>query len=514
MKRHVIKIALLWSAAFSSGLANSAQAAQSEIFSADLVGYSKNDPAQGDTSRVFFSSIGTRHETTLGAAKVVMILNRAQNLCWIIDEGAGQYAEAIINAQTDGCPTGDAQDEFGGVLSSTVCAGYGQTKSLQSGSLNGRPAARWGCGDPATERSALQWYDEGWNIVVKEETRSGQVTELRNITAAPQAGELFAMPTAMQKISMAALMQNLQSAAMIADDGSSDSHTSGATRAASASETMAASPWIGTYAYRGASGAPVGLVLQADGVARLTMMGEHWASGPYTVDGHSIIFAPAETAQNMTAGSGTGQFSRDYNEVDLDLGTTRPGPGEEKWHFVKQEVVPPPSDFEKAKAAYDAKDYPTASVMLHSLAEKGDDEAQWLLGHLYREGDGVPQDYTESAKWYAKAAEQGDAGKQNALGAFYNLGTDFIQDRTEAAKWYRKAAEQGDQFAQTDLAELYFYGRGVPQSDEEALKWYEMAAKSGWALPQKMAERVREHQACVKRAAMRPEGSAPACTRR
>jgi len=340
------------------------------------------------------------------------------------------------------------------------------------------------------------------------------MTELRNITAAPQAGELFAPPAGMQKISMAALMQGLQSAAMIAEDDSSDSRAAGATRAASASETMASSPWIGTYAYRGASGAPVGLVLQADGIARLTMMGEPWASGPYTVDGHSIIFASADKAQNMTAGSGTGQFSRDYNVVDLDLGTTRPGPGEEKWHFVKQEIVPPQSDFEKAKAAYDAKDYATASVMLRSLAEKGDDEAQWLLGHLYRDGDGVPQDYSEAAKWYAKAAEQGDAGKQNALGAFYNLGMDFIQDRTEAAKWYRKAAEQGNQFAQTDLGELYFYGRGVPQSDEEALKWYEMAAKSGWALPQRMAERVREHQACVKRAATLPAGSAPICTRR
>lgn len=513
MKRHVIKLVLLGSAVFSSGLATSAQATGSEIFSADLIDYSRNNPAQSDTSRVFFAPMGIRHETTLGAAKVVMILNRAQNLCWILDEGAGKYAEATINAQTDSCPTGDAQDEFGGVLSAKVCAGYGQTKPLQGGSLNGRPTARWGCGDPSTDRSALHWYDEGWNIVVKEETRSGQITELRNITAAPQTGELFAPPTNMQKISMAALMQGLQSAAMIAEDDSSDSRAAAATRVASASETLASSPWVGTYAYRGASGAPVGLVLQADGIARVTMLGQQWASGPYTVEGRSLIFTSADNAQNMTAGSGNGQFSRDYNEVDLDLGT-RPSPSEEKWHFVKQQVVPPQSDFEKAKAAYDAKDYATASVMLRSLAEKGDDEAQWLLGHLYRDGDGVPQDYSEAAKWYGKAAEQGDAEKQNALGAFYNLGTDFIRDPTAAAKWYRKAAEQGDRFAQTDLGELYFYGRGVTQSDEEALKWYEMAAKTGWALPQKMAERVRQHQACVKRAATLPAGSAPACTRR
>jgi TPR repeat protein len=34
-----------------------------------------------------------------------------------------------------------------------------------------------------------------------------------------------------------------------------------------------------------------------------------------------------------------------------------------------------------------------------------------LEGHLYREGNGVSQDYKEAVRWYRLAAEQGDASK-------------------------------------------------------------------------------------------------------
>jgi len=44
-----------------------------------------------------------------------------------------------------------------------------------------------------------------------------------------------------------------------------------------------------------------------------------------------------------------------------------------------------------------------------------DDKAQSILGFMYVNGRGVPQDDAEAVKWYRKAAEQGDADARNAL---------------------------------------------------------------------------------------------------
>ena len=43
------------------------------------------------------------------------------------------------------------------------------------------------------------------------------------------------------------------------------------------------------------------------------------------------------------------------------------------------------------------------------LAEEGNAPAQYLLGGMYYNGQGVPQDYQLAVKWYRKAAEQGEA---------------------------------------------------------------------------------------------------------
>lgn len=48
-------------------------------------------------------------------------------------------------------------------------------------------------------------------------------------------------------------------------------------------------------------------------------------------------------------------------------------------------------------------------------AEQGDADAQYVLGHCYLNGDGVPQNIEETLKWYTKAAEQGNADAQHLL---------------------------------------------------------------------------------------------------
>jgi len=71
---------------------------------------------------------------------------------------------------------------------------------------------------------------------------------------------------------------------------------------------------------------------------------------------------------------------------------------------------------------------------------------------LYKEGKGIPQNYSEALKWYRKAADQGLAKAQFQLGLIYEQGLGVQQDSTEASKWYQKAADQGFEEAKSKLA--------------------------------------------------------------
>jgi TPR repeat protein len=111
---------------------------------------------------------------------------------------------------------------------------------------------------------------------------------------------------------------------------------------------------------------------------------------------------------------------------------------------------------------------------LRKAAEAGDAAAQFKLGVMYDNGNGVAEDFAEALKWYRKAAEQGHAVAQNNLGEMYYNGKGVPEDNAEAFKWFRKAAEQRHAFAQFALG----LG-GVPQDDVAAYAWYSVAAASG-----------------------------------
>jgi hypothetical protein len=95
---------------------------------------------------------------------------------------------------------------------------------------------------------------------------------------------------------------------------------------------------------------------------------------------------------------------------------------------------------------------------------------------MYANGEGVPQDYAEAAKWYRKAADQGYDVAQYNLGIMYDEGRGVPQDYAEAVKWYRKAADQGHARAQHSLGYMYDNGRGVPEDHVQAHMWYNLAA--------------------------------------
>ncbi len=73
------------------------------------------------------------------------------------------------------------------------------------------------------------------------------------------------------------------------------------------------------------------------------------------------------------------------------------------------------------------------------------------------------------------AAEEGDAFAQASLGLMYYDGEGVPKDYQEAAKWWRKAAEQGLASAQNNLGNMYYYGKGVPKDYVLAYMWINLA---------------------------------------
>ena len=80
---------------------------------------------------------------------------------------------------------------------------------------------------------------------------------------------------------------------------------------------------------------------------------------------------------------------------------------------------------------------------LRVKANAGDADAQYNLGRIYDNGQGVPQDYGQAAAWYRKAAEQGTAPAQRDLGLLYYQGAGVAKSVPDAYYWLALAAQQG-----------------------------------------------------------------------
>lgn len=93
------------------------------------------------------------------------------------------------------------------------------------------------------------------------------------------------------------------------------------------------------------------------------------------------------------------------------------------------------AEFDDAYAAYAQGNHAAALDMFTGLAEAGDARAQHMLGLMYSEGEGTPEDPAAAAKWYRRAAEQGDIVAQLALGTMHVRGTGVEKNYVEGYKW-------------------------------------------------------------------------------
>jgi exopolysaccharide production negative regulator len=135
---------------------------------------------------------------------------------------------------------------------------------------------------------------------------------------------------------------------------------------------------------------------------------------------------------------------------------------------------------------------------IHSLeyaAEKGHALAQWKLGRMYAEGDGVDKNKLRAFKYFRRIAnlhadDNPDAPQSRfvasafvALGRYYLDGipdTPIKSDPVRAKQMFAYAASYfRDADAQYYLGRLYLNGIGVPKDSRHAARWLRLAAIKG-----------------------------------
>ncbi len=136
-------------------------------------------------------------------------------------------------------------------------------------------------------------------------------------------------------------------------------------------------------------------------------------------------------------------------------------------------------DYIKAFKPYLRGDYASARHKFQRLAERGNVQAQYKLGLMYNNGEGVRQDFREAVMWFSRAAVQGYAPAQTSLGVKYEHGQGVKRSNREAVRWYRHGATQGHATAQYRLGRMYVLGRGARRNYTEAVAWFILAAAQG-----------------------------------
>jgi|GEM_PF-3665971 len=139
-----------------------------------------------------------------------------------------------------------------------------------------------------------------------------------------------------------------------------------------------------------------------------------------------------------------------------------------------------------------AKDMDEAVILLNKSASREFSKAQYLLGVMYKNGQGVEQDLEQAFQWFRRAAQNQNAQGQYSLAVMYAKGDGVVQDPVYSAKWFHKAAEQGNAAAQGDLGYIYYNGTGVEKNYVLSYMWLNIASSNGSEKAALLKERLEK----------------------
>jgi exopolysaccharide production negative regulator len=139
---------------------------------------------------------------------------------------------------------------------------------------------------------------------------------------------------------------------------------------------------------------------------------------------------------------------------------------------------------------------------LEYAADKGHAIAQWKLGRMYAEGEGVAQNDLKAFEYFRRIADNHADDNPDtrqarfvanafvALGQYYLDGipnTPIKRDPDRAREMFAYAASYfRDPDAQYYLARLYLDGVGAPRDPRTAARWFDLSAKKGMCKAQAM----------------------------
>ena len=129
--------------------------------------------------------------------------------------------------------------------------------------------------------------------------------------------------------------------------------------------------------------------------------------------------------------------------------------------------------------AYAKGDFSAAMEKFKPVAEHGNDSAQFRLGLMYREGQGVVKDEKAAVSWFEKSAEQGNVEAQENLGLSYAKGQGVDRDWVQADKWFSIAAASGKETAVNNkkVVEVHMPPEKVAEANKLAQEWLDKHKK-------------------------------------
>jgi exopolysaccharide production negative regulator len=168
-------------------------------------------------------------------------------------------------------------------------------------------------------------------------------------------------------------------------------------------------------------------------------------------------------------------------------------------------AAPPAAAMEAFKSGANWLKAGEKAKAVHSLeyaAEQGHALAQWKLGRMYAEGDGVTRNDLKAFEYFRRIADgHADDNPDTpqarfvanafvALGHYYLEGipkTEIRRDPERAREMFGYAASYfRDPEAQYFLARLYLDGNGAPHDPRTAARWFGLSAQKGQCQSQAM----------------------------
>ncbi|XP_005097909.1 protein sel-1 homolog 1 isoform X2 [Aplysia californica] len=117
----------------------------------------------------------------------------------------------------------------------------------------------------------------------------------------------------------------------------------------------------------------------------------------------------------------------------------------------------------------------------HFLADKGDQQAQVVLGTLYYQGGkGVQINHEQAFHYFSTAAEGGSAHAMGYLGKMHSEGSPVVKQSNHTAfEFFKKSAEKNNHIGQAGLGMMYLNGLGIEKDSSKAFRYFSLASDQG-----------------------------------